>query len=165
MLTKKWRYCLHDAVHMVVSSSQKYFREGLWCPWLYRTSSLVWRAFSCFLSGVGAYLPPFVLHITDSASDSARSRRSQVRSAEDVDKNLISGLAMKASPWAKFVILWISSSPKRPGSHAKPHAAVQKCRFFSKRTSFDPPPSQTYIVRLKQNAGNWPRPLNYFTLK
>ena len=32
--------------------------------------------------------------------------------------------------------------------------------FSSKRTSFDPPPSQTNIVRLKQNAGNWRRPLS-----
>ena len=31
--------------------------------------------------------------------------------------------------------------------------------FSSKRTSFDPPPSQTNIVRLKQNAGDWRRPL------
>ena len=59
----------------------------------------------------------------------------------------------------KFVILWISSSPKRPGSHAEPHAAVKNADFSSKRTSFDPPPSQTNIVRLKQNAGNWRPPL------
>ena len=75
-----------------------------------------------------------------------------------------SGLAMnmmKASTWAKLVILWISSSPKRPGSHAKPHAAVQKCRFSSKQTSFDLPPSQTNIVHLKQKAGNWRRPLTF----
>ena len=31
--------------------------------------------------------------------------------------------------------------------------------FSSKRTSFDPLPSQTKIVRLKQNAGNWRRSL------
>ena len=33
--------------------------------------------------------------------------------------------------------------------------------FFFQRTSFDPPPSQTNIVRLKQNAGNWRRSLIY----
>ena len=37
--------------------------------------------------------------------------------------------------------------------------ADQKCRFFSKRTSSDPPPSQTNVVRLKQNADRWRRPL------
>ena len=31
--------------------------------------------------------------------------------------------------------------------------------FSSKRTSSDPPPSETNIVRLKQNACNWRRPL------
>ena len=40
-LTNKCGYCLHDAVHMVVSRSPKYFREGLWCPWLYRRAFLV----------------------------------------------------------------------------------------------------------------------------
>ena len=46
--------------------------------------------FSCFfLGGVGAYLPPFVLRITENnASDGARSRRSRVSSAEDVDYKL-----------------------------------------------------------------------------
>ena len=33
--------------------------------------------------------------------------------------------------------------------------------FSSKRTSFDPPPAQTNIVRLKQNAFNWRRPLTH----
>ena len=51
-----------------------------------------------------------------------------------------SGLDMKASPWAKFVILWISSSPKRPGRYAKPHAAIQKCRFFFQTNKLRPFP-------------------------
>ena len=98
-------------------------RYAWWCPAL---RSILGKAchvsgsteglFSCFfLSGVGAHLPPFVLRITDSASGGARSRRSRVSSVEDVDKL---GLGHEASTWAKFVILWISSSPKRPGSHA-----------------------------------------------
>ena len=81
MLTKKCRYSLHEAVHM-------------WCLALRSISGKACDVpgsreglFSCFfLGGVGAYLPPFVLRITDSASDGARSWRSRVSSAEDVDK-------------------------------------------------------------------------------
>ena len=37
--------------------------------------------------------------------------------------------------------------------------SFQNCLFFFKRTSSYPPPSQTNIVRLKQNADKWWRPL------
>ena len=37
--------------------------------------------------------------------------------------------------------------------------SVQKCRFFKRTRSYPPPPSQTNIVRLKQNANKWRRPL------
>ena len=84
--------------------------------------------------------PPFALRITDdSASNGAISCHEDRESAlQKTSTN--SGLAMNASPWAKFVILWISSSPKRPGSHVKPHAAVQKCRFFFQTNKLRPSP-------------------------
>ena len=176
-------------------------RYAWWCPALRsisgkacHVSGSIEGLFSCFfLSGVGAYLPPFVLSTTDSASDGARSRRSWVSSdwrirrqtrawpwgihvSEVCNTNTQSVLVLRERNWyyhdparenlfMKFVILWISSSPKRPGSHAEPHAAVKNADFSSKRTSFDPPPSQTNIVRLKQNAGNWRPPLMKFSQK
>ena len=133
MLTKKCRYCLHDAVHMVVSSSQKYFRECLWCPWLYR------RAFLCFLSEVGAYLPPFVLRITDSASDGARSWRSRVCSAEEVDK-LRLGHEAKASPWAKFVIFKDFFVTETTGKSCKTTRSSPKMPIFFQTNKLRPSP-------------------------
>ena len=111
MLTKKCGHCLHDAVHMVVSSSPKYFREGLWCPCLYR------RAFSCFLSflsGVGVYLPPFVLHITDSASDGARSWRSRVSSAEDFDKLGLGHEGVHLSEVCNIMDFFVTETTSKP---------------------------------------------------
>ena len=66
--TKKCWYCLPDAVHMVVSSSLKCFRKARDVP------GYAEGLFSCFfLSGLGAYPPPFVLRVTDSVRDGARS--------------------------------------------------------------------------------------------
>ena len=62
-----------------------------------------------------------------------------------------SGLAMKASTFLRH----------RNDQEAMQNHTLQSknADFSSKRTSFNPPPSQTNIVRLKQNAGNWRRPL------
>ena len=59
-----------------------------------------------------------------------------------------SGLAMKGSTWAKFVLLWISSSSKRPGSHAEPHAGRPKMPIFlpNKQASTLPPLKRTSFV-------------------
>ena len=142
--------------------------RNTWCIALRSISGKVWKitvmslalqkGFSCASSWAGleqAFRHSFCASLT--ALSTARDHEVCESALQKTSTN--SGLDMKASPWAKFVILWISSSPKRPGSHAKPHAAVQKCRFFFQTNKLrpsppPPPPSQTNIVRLKQNAGN-----------
>ena len=75
MPTKKWRFCLHDVIHMVVSGSQKQFRYGLWCPWLRR------RAFSCRFvrrAGLASRVPSLIRSAntdSDGASRLCRTRR------------------------------------------------------------------------------------------
>ena len=114
--------------------------------------------FSCFfLSGVGACLPTFVLRITDSASDGARSWRLRVSSAEDVDKLKLGHEGLPVGEVFSIGFLRHRSQREVMQNHRQ---QSKNADFSSKRTSFDPPPSQTNIVRLKQNAGNWRRPLN-----
>ena len=95
------------------------------------------------------------------AQATARDHKDRESALQKTSTN--SGLAITASTWAKFVILWISSSPKRPGSHAKPHAAVQKCRFFFQTNKLRSSPlsneHRSFGVRLKQNVSNWRGPL------
>ena len=103
MLTKKCRYCLHDAEHMVVSSSQKYFREGV-------MSVALQKGFSCASPWAGleqAFRHSLCASLT--ALTTARDHEVCESALQKTSTN--SGLDMKASLWAKFVILWITSSP------------------------------------------------------
>ena len=71
--------------------------------------------FSCFfLSGVGAYRPPFVLHITDSASDVARSWRSRVSSAEDVDKLGLGHEGLHVSEVCNIMGFFVTETTRKP---------------------------------------------------
>ena len=93
--------------------------------------------FSCFfLSGVGAYLPPFVLRITDSASDGARSWRSRVTSAEDVDKLGLGHEGLHVSEVCNF---FVTETTRKPCKTTR-SSTSKNADFSSKRTSFDPPP-------------------------
>ena len=98
--------------------------------------------FSCFLSsGVGAYLPPFALRITDSVCDGARSWRSRVSSAEDVEKPGLGHEGLHASRFCNFMDFFVTETTRKP---CKNHTQQSKSAdFSSKRTSFDPSPSQT----------------------
>ena len=116
--------------------------------------------FSCFfLSGVGAYLPPIGLHITESASDGTRSWRLRVSSAEDADKL---GLGHEGLHVSEVCNNYYEFLRHRNDQEAMQNHTQQSknADFSSKRTSFDPTLSQTNIVRLKQNAGDWRRPLS-----
>ena len=146
MLTKKSRYFLHDAEHMVVSSFQKYFRKGV-------MSQALQKGFSCASSWAGleqAFRHSFCASLTALAA--ARDHEVCESALQKTLTN--SGLDMKAFPWAKFVILWISSSPKRPGSQAKPHAAVQKMPIFlpNEQASTLPPLKRTLFVWNKMSV-------------
>ena len=71
--------------------------------------------FSCFfLSGVRAYLPPFVLRITDSASDVARSWRSRVSSAEDVDELGLGHEGLHVSEVCNMMDFFVTETTRKP---------------------------------------------------
>ena len=67
-----------------------------------------------FLSGVGAYRPPFVLRITDSASDGARSWRLRVSSAEDVDKLRLGNEGLHVSAVCNIMDFFVTQTTRKP---------------------------------------------------
>ena len=126
----------------------------VWCPWIYR------RAFRvpCSWAGVGAGLPTFVLRITDGTNNGARSWSLRVSFAEDVDKLR---LGHEGLPVGEVCNIMDFFDTQTTWEVMQNHTQQSKnADFSSKRTSFDPPPSPMNIVRLKQNAGNWRRPLS-----
>ena len=140
MLIKKCRYCLHDAVHMVVSSYQKYFRKACDVPG--PTEGL----FSCFfLSWVGAYLPPFTLRVTDSAGDDARTWRLRVSSAEDVDKFRLGDECLSVSEVCNVMDFFVTETT---GKSCKTTRSSPKMLIFlpNEQASTLPPLKRTSFV-------------------
>ena len=132
MLSKKCSYCLRDAVHRLQGS--------------------ILRPFLVLLLG-RAWSVPFAIH------SAHLSVLAMARGHEDCQSALqktstSSGLAMNASPMSEVCKLWISSSPKRPGSHANHPQQNKNADFSSKRTSLDPPPPPSLSLSLSLSLSN-----------